>query len=117
MAFRGLPVRWLKQSVGSLVFVAVSSGCAEAYCQSGPKYGTQCYSINEIEWQETQVRSEPAPGQWSTKPAPGCVLATPQGYYRQPLPGAAGSGGTPPAAYLASGACFSRRVPAHGAVR
>ncbi|HEX9618571.1 MAG TPA: hypothetical protein VF989_00465 [Polyangiaceae bacterium] len=95
------------------------SGCAEQYCQSGPKYGTQCYTINEVEWQETQVRSEPPPAERSYLPSPGCVLVGTQGTVRQPLPNAAGGAppGVPPGLHLLSGACVSRRVTAHGAVR
>jgi len=87
--------------VGSLVAAVLLSGCGETYCQSGPKYGTQCYSMNDTEWQQTQVRgdfdvpSRPEPPQ----PSPGCAVL-----------GASG-------AYLVSGACLPQRVPAPGAVR
>ena len=33
------------------------AGCLETYCQSGSKYGTQCYSRNEIEWQPVVLRT------------------------------------------------------------
>ena len=47
----------------------------EQYCQSGAKYARQCYTINEVEWQETQVRAEPPPER-TTEPSPGCALWT-----------------------------------------
>jgi len=94
------------------------AGCGEQYCQSGPKYGTQCYTINEVEWQETQVRGGP-PEEASTQPSPGCALLTPKGVVQQPLPSAAASAAPSrvPPPYLMSGACTTRRRTAHGAVR
>jgi hypothetical protein len=98
-----------------LVVACVTSvACGEQYCQSGAKYGARCYTINEVEWQETQVRAEPPPER-ATEPSPGCVLMTPNGPYTVPQPGAASS--ARPQAYVMSGACVSRRVPAYGAVR
>lgn len=104
----------------ALLAVSVAAlGCAETYCQSGAKHGTQCPTINEVEWQETQVRSEPPAPERSYVPSPGCALAGAQSVVQQPLPNA--SGGPLPSAsanaYLFSGACVSRRVTAHGAVR
>lgn len=82
-------------------------GCAETYCQSGPKYGTVCYDFNEIEWQETQIKGEPPPLEIpSSQPAPGFG----------PTAGAPSVGSRPPA-YLMSGACSSLRQPANAAIR
>ena len=89
-------------------------GCGEQYCQRGAKTGTQCYTINEVEWQETQVRAEP-PIERTIEPSPGCVLVTKNGYVVSPP-----SGGIPPprsGLYLMSGACVTRRQTVHGAIR
>lgn len=93
--------------------------CGETYCQSGPKYGTQCYSMNEVEWQETQVRGETEVRPPVTTPSPGCVLAGSDGtLVQQPLPGSSAPAPVKPGVlYAMSGACVSRRLPAHGAVR
>ncbi len=111
MDWGGVPGR------GCFWAVLLLVGCNETYCQRGPKYGTQCYSINEVEWQETQVHSEPPPR--TVEPAPGCVTVGTQGVVQQPLPHAAPSAGVHPprGRYLMSGACVSDRVPAYGAVR
>lgn len=108
----------------ALSFVAVA--CAESYCQYGPKHGGQCYSTNEIEWQEAQLGREHPPAQ-AVVPAPGCVTLTPQGLVQQPLPRTSApppraSAPIPPAppqapVGLLSTACLNRRVPANGAVR
>lgn len=90
--------------------------CGEQYCQAGAKYGAQCYTINEVEWQETQVRAEPPPER-SIEPSPGCALMTGSGTYVVPQPSASGLSPPRPRAYVMSGACVSRRVPAYGAVR
>lgn len=91
--------------------------CGEHYCQRGAIGGTQCYTINQVEWQETQVRGEP-PVERTFAPSPGCVLLTPNGSYTvpPPAPGGSASPSLPPH-YLMSGACISRRQPAHGAIR
>lgn len=44
-----------------IVALAFVPGCAEAYCQSGPLYGTQCYSSNEIDLQRQNSRGESDP--------------------------------------------------------
>lgn len=96
----------------TLVFAFAVGGCSELYCQSGSKYGTQCYSINEVEWQETMVR-EPPPPEKSTRPSPGCALLTEDGVYMMPQnPNATA---TPPA-YLMSEACITRRQTVEGAL-
>ena len=96
--------------VGSLVLGSLLSGCGETYCQSGPKYGMQCYDINSIEWQETQVRGETISERYAAGPShpsaapeisPGCAVL------RNPTTGL----------WVTSGACISRRQPAYGAVR
>jgi hypothetical protein len=102
-----------------LALVALSGcACSETYCQSGPKYGTQCPTINEVEWQRTQQREEPWTAQRTTEPSPGCALLTPAGIIQQPY--TASSSSTPsslPPRYLMSGACASRQQPVYGAVR
>jgi hypothetical protein len=106
----------------SLLVLGVAStmlcACGEQYCQRGAKYGGQCYTINEVEWQETQVRAEPPPER-SIEPAPGCELLTPDGVYVVPKPGPGGWSTTArrPRLYVMSGACVSRRQPAYGAIR
>jgi hypothetical protein len=94
------------------------SACGEAYCQTGPKSGTQCYNINDVEWQRTQQREEPWPAERTTQPSPGCVLATPTGLTQQPLNGGgSGNSASVPPPYLMSGACLSRQQPVYGALR
>lgn len=91
-----------------------AAGCSELYCQSGSKYGTQCHSINEVEWQETMVRPPPEP-QRATQPSPGCALVTTKGIYTMPQnPNATA---TPTAPYLMSGACVTRRQPVAASIR
>jgi len=97
------------------VFSWLLAGCGESYCQSGAKYGTQCYSINDVEWQRTQQREERWPEERTTTPSPGCVLATPRGLVQQPYSPNAST--TAQAPYLMSGACVSRQQPVYGAVR
>jgi hypothetical protein len=94
------------------LFGSALVACGEQYCQHSAKSGTQCYTINEVEWQETQVRAEPPPER-SIEPAPGCVL---NGDYVVPPPGADG-GASRPQVYVMSGACVSRRLPVGAAVR
>jgi hypothetical protein len=90
-----------------------ATGCGETYCQSGPKYGTQCYDINAVEWQETQVRGETISERYTRgpshptggpsnplEPSPGCAVVT-----------------APSGLYVISEACSTRRQPAYGAVR
>lgn len=91
------------------------AGCLETYCQSGSKYGTQCYSRNEIEWQETSVRGETDDRRppFAHEPSPGCVdLAS--GRVAQ-KPSSTAPTLAPP--YVVSGACVNQREPAYGAVR
>ncbi|HLV64593.1 MAG TPA: hypothetical protein VKY73_02225 [Polyangiaceae bacterium] len=102
--------------LGAMALSIVLGACGEQYCQVGPKYGTQCYAINEVEWHEAQVGPEPAPER-ATQPAPGCAVLSRQGVTVVPQPGAGGSPSSPQGPYLTSGACVSRRVPAPGAVR
>jgi hypothetical protein len=100
-----------------LATLAAVSGCAEGYCQSGPKYGMQCYSINELEWQEAQVRGE---RREQAAVSPGCVLATPGGFVQQPLPTGGGGVSMQPATaapYLMSGACAPTRRSVPGPFR
>jgi hypothetical protein len=102
-----------------VVFAALfTCACGETYCQSGPKYGTQCPTINDVEWQRTQQREEPWPAARTTEPSPGCALVTPGGVIQRP--NTARSSGAPsnlPPPYLMSGACASRQQPVYGAVR
>lgn len=95
------------------------TSCGEQYCQSGPKYGNECYTINEVEWQESSARAEP-PEERATEPAPGCALLNADGVYDEPMPGN-GSGvvraNQRPQSYAMSGACVTRRRTEHGAVR
>ena len=96
----------------AFAFAFALGGCSELYCQSGSKYGTQCYSTNEVEWQETMVR-EPPPPEKSTRPSPGCALVTDHGVHmmsQNPNVHA-----TPPA-FLMSDACVSHRQPVEGAL-
>jgi hypothetical protein len=72
-----------------VIACTTSFACGEQYCQRGPKDGGQCYTINEVEWQETQVRAEPPP-ECSTEPSPGCELFNLEKPYAVPLPGAGG---------------------------
>ena len=99
--------------VGLFAFAASLTGCGETYCQSGPKYGTQCYDINAIEWQETQVRGETISERYAAGPSrptgigatgpaqasPGCAVLTNDSFY------------------VMSEACTTRRAAAYGAVR
>jgi hypothetical protein len=96
--------------VGFALFGVALPGCGETYCQSGPKYGTQCYDINSIEWQETQVRGETISERYAAGPSH--PSAAPE-----VSPGCAVSANPNTGFYLMSGACSSRRQPAHGAVR
>ena len=110
--------RWLRCLARAVLASALLSGCGEQYCQSGAKYGTQCPTINEVEWQRTQQREEPWPAERTVTPAPGCVLATPRGYVQRPFtPTPTGSAANLPPLYLMSGACVSRQQPVYGAVR
>jgi len=93
----------------------LTGACGEQYCQRGPKSGTKCYTINEVEWHETVARPEPPPER-ATQPSPGCWLLNRNGVYVMPQGSGGRSTATPPA-YLTSGACVSRRRPVHGAVR
>lgn len=86
--------------------------CGEQYCQRGANGPTRCYTINEVEYQETLSRPPPPPER-ATQPSPGCFLIGPNTFVPQ---GGAGSA-TPTPPYLMSGACVSRRQPVHGALR
>jgi hypothetical protein len=116
------PMKRVMFRLGSeLLFVLaalLASACSDTYCQSGPKYGTQCRTINDVEWQRTQQREEPWPAARATEPTPGCALVSPGGVVQQPY--GAGSSGAPsnlPPRYLMSAACASRQQPVYGAVR
>jgi hypothetical protein len=103
-----------------LVVFAALLTCAcggDTYCQSGPKYGTQCHTINDVEWQRTQQREEPWPTARTTDPSPGCVVMTPGGVRQRPSPASSGAPATLPPPYLMSAACASRQQPVYGAVR
>jgi hypothetical protein len=94
------------------------SACGDTYCQSGPRYGTQCPNINDQEWQRTQQREEPWSEARTRNTAPGCALASPAGIVQQSY--AASSAGAPsnlPPPYLMPAACTSRQQPVYGAVR
>jgi hypothetical protein len=109
---------WLAWAVLAALASTWLCGCAETYCQSGPKSGTQCFNINDVELQRTQQREEPWPAERTTEPSPGCLLATPTGLTQQPLNGAgSGSSASVPPPYLMSGACVSRQQPVYGALR
>ena len=103
----------LEVTIGLVCFIVLGAalpGCGESYCQSGPKYGMQCYDINAIEWQETQVRGETVSERYAA--GPGHPSAGPS-----PSPGCAFLTNPTTGLYVMSGACASRRQPAHGAVR
>jgi hypothetical protein len=88
-------------------------GCAETYCQSGPKYGTQCYDLNALEHQETQVRGETISERYvagASHPRVGAAGPTPPSPGCTTLEHASGIS-------IVSDACTSRRQPAHGAIR
>ena len=109
---------WRSCAVLAALIPALLCGCDEAYCQSGAKYGKQCPTINEVEWQRTQQREEPWPPERTTQPAPGCVLATSAGLVQQPYTaGPTNAAASLPSSYLMSGACVSRQQPVYGAVR
>nr|PZN21897.1 MAG: hypothetical protein DIU78_16625 [Pseudomonadota bacterium] len=101
---------------GAMAIPLVLAACSEQYCQIGPKYGKQCYSVNDVEWQEALVGPEPEPRR-STDPAPGCAVLSQSGVTVMPQPGAGGSPSPPRGVSLMSGACVSRRAPVAGAVR
>lgn len=94
---------------------ALLLGCGEQYCQKGANGPMRCYTINEVEYQET-LSQPPAPPERSMQPTPGCALLTPNGVYTMPQ-GTGGSSTATPPLYLMSGACVSRRQPVHGALR
>jgi hypothetical protein len=110
------PVHWLARVALAAFAATWLCACGETYCQTGPKSGTQCYNINEVEWQRSQQREEPWPAERTTQPSPGCVLATPTGLTQQPLNGSSNSAAVPPP-YLMSAACISRQQPVYGALR
>src|SRR5450432_3050187 len=51
----------------------LADGCGgDTYCQSGPKYGTQCYSLSDVRTppgQRPPLSSEPPP-RWQPEPPP-----------------------------------------------
>jgi hypothetical protein len=98
--------------IAAALLAVAATACGEQYCQRGAAGPTRCYTINEMEYQETLSRPEPPPER-ATQPSPGCYLIGPNSFVPQ------GNGGSRPATppYLMSGACVSRRQPAHGAVR
>lgn len=85
----------------------LATACGEQYCQTGAKGPTRCYTINEMEYQETLARPVPPPER-STQASPGCLLFGPN--YIVPQGNGGSSTATPPV-YLISGACVSRRLP------
>lgn len=65
-----------------LLALLLVSGCAETYCQSGPLYGTQCYSTNEIDLQRSISRGESPPTDRGYPRFTGCASASePQGFH------------------------------------
>jgi hypothetical protein len=73
-AYRTLVLAWL--ALGPF------AGCAETYCQSGAKYGTECYSGADVRAeQRAQGRQEPPSEMkwWAPPPrsAPPSALALP----------------------------------------
>ena len=112
----GLADRWLQWALLAITSLS-GAACDHAYCQSGPKYGTQCLSLNDVEWQGTQQREED-PRPHPVEPSPGCVLLTSRGLVQQPLtPGPRNAPSPLPKSYLMSGACVPRQQPVYGAVR
>lgn len=109
---------WLKRVALAALAPTLLAACSETYCQSGSKYGTQCPTINDVEWQRTQQREEPWPPERTTEPAPGCWVYTRSQVVQQPF-SASGSGAprSLPPPYLMSSACVSRQQPVYGAVR
>ena len=57
-----IPMRWLFM-FATLSFSSLGLlGCADTYCQSGAKYGTQCYSMTDVRTppgQRPPLSSEP----------------------------------------------------------
>ena len=101
--------------LGAAVACVMLGACGEVYCQSGSKYGTQCYTMEQVEWQETQQRPDPPPER-ATEPSPGCVLMTPKGPHvvPPPAPSWVAQPARPPF-YVMSGACVTSRQTAYGA--
>jgi hypothetical protein len=109
---------WLLRMATAGLVLTVLCGCCGTYCQSGPKYGTQCRNINDVEWQRTQQREEPWPAAQTNTAAPGCLLVSPTKLAQQSLTvGPTNSAASVPPPYLMSGACLSRQQPVYGAVR
>lgn len=100
-------VRRLLTAIAALPALA---GCIDAYCQSGSRYGTQCYSASEVERAqahgpvnpgENPVRLPPVRGGSATSAPPPPSGAAPFGSpYWHPTPptSASGSASAPAAA-------------------
>ncbi|HKQ71887.1 MAG TPA: hypothetical protein VJT73_21230 [Polyangiaceae bacterium] len=61
----------VKPIVGIVEIVALlaSAGCGgDTYCQSGPKYGTTCYSMSDVRAAHGDPRPPPAEPQWRARP-------------------------------------------------
>lgn len=58
--------------IGGALAGVLFAGCAETYCQSGAKYGTECYSGADVQAEKrAQGRQEPpAEMKWWAPPAP-----------------------------------------------
>jgi len=57
-------------AVAAVASCALACG-ADTYCQSGPKYGTQCYSLTDVQRQQEQrPRIWGEPSTWSNGPPP-----------------------------------------------
>jgi hypothetical protein len=56
----------------SCSFALAAAGCADTYCQSGAKYGTQCYSMTDVRSQPGQRPPPPGepPSWWNGPPPP-----------------------------------------------
>jgi hypothetical protein len=58
--------------------VLALAACANTYCQSGPKYGTQCYSMTDVRTppgQRPPLSSEPP--LWYNGPPPPMTYGSP----------------------------------------
>jgi hypothetical protein len=95
--------------VAPLVLVPFAlAACVDTYCQSGPKYGTQCHTGADLQMQQMQQGRTPPyePGNWySSRPMPP-PAATPvsSSFYSpgwrppQPTPSASAASSAVPAA-------------------
>jgi hypothetical protein len=103
------------RSLAALAAIFASVACGEQYCQSGPKYGMQCYDINSTEYQETQVRGETVSERY--EPGPGHPVGAGVTGPERASPGCAVLSDESGRHWVMSEACQTRREPAYGAVR